>query len=344
MKISTIKEYEPNETRVAITPESAKKLSNLGFSVFVQKDAGKSANFTNSEYEKYANISSVELEILGDSDIILKVQPPSTKHSFGEAEFARKGSIIIGFMNPYHNAEMIEFYANKNITLIAMDLVPRYTKAQSFDALSSQANLMGYRAVLEASYIFSRTMPMFMTSAGTTPAAKVLILGAGVAGLQAIATARRLGAIVHAYDVRIAAKEQVESLGAKFLHPDENFDFASIGGYAKEVTNHFAKRQEEMLYENISKFDIIICTAMIPGKKAPILISKKMINTMKPGSVIVDIAANSGGNTELTTLNKINEVNGVQIVGYSNYLTNIAGSASKLYANNLANLVTYLFK
>ncbi|NDB82335.1 MAG: Re/Si-specific NAD(P)(+) transhydrogenase subunit alpha [Alphaproteobacteria bacterium] len=344
MKISTIKEYGSTEKRVAITPDSAKKLTNLGFQVSVQKDAGLLSNFANEEYAKFAHVSNVELEILGDSDVIVKVQPPLIDNSFAEAEFAKEGSVIIGFMNPYVNSSMIEFYANKGVSLIAMEFVPRTSKAQSFDALSSQANLAGYRAVLEAAQIYSKTMPTFMTSAGTTIAAKVLVLGTGVAGLQAIATARRLGAVVSAYDVRAAAKEQVESLGAKFLHPDILSDFSGAGGYAEVVSKDFALRQEEMLHEKIDKFDIVISTAMIPGKKAPILISRSMIEKMRPGSVIVDLAASSGGNTEVTNINKITEINKVKIIGYSNYTSGISDDASKLYASNIANLIIYLFK
>ncbi len=344
MKIATIKEHDNSECRVSITPDSSKKLIQSGFEISVQQDIGLLANFTNEEYAKHTKLSNVELEILGDSDIITKVQPPLVNSNYAEAQFAKAGSVIIGFMNPYHNKEMIEFYSKKKVSLIAMDLVPRSTKAQSFDALSSQASLIGYRAVIDAVSIYDRAAPMMMTAAGSISAARVLVLGAGVAGLQAIATAKRLGAIVYGYDVRSAAKEQVESLGAKFMHPDVGLDFTDAGGYAKEVSSDFAKRQEEMLEDKINQFDIVITTAMIPGKKAPILLTKAIVEKMRPGSVIVDIAASSGGNCVLTEIDKIVEHSKVKILGYSNFASRIANDASKLYANNIANLILYLFK
>ncbi|MDX1924162.1 MAG: Re/Si-specific NAD(P)(+) transhydrogenase subunit alpha [Rickettsiaceae bacterium] len=344
MKIATIKEYEHNESRVAITPESAKKLAKAGFEVCLQKDAGAAAFFANEEYEKFAKVSSVALEILADSDIIAKVQPPAINGELYECEFAKPGSVIIGFMQPHQNKKMIEFYAKKKISLLAMDLVPRTTKAQSFDALSSQAGLMGYRAVTEAANLFSRSFSMLMTSAGTISPAKVLVVGAGVAGLAAIAAAKRLGAVVTAYDVRAASKEQVESLGAKFIHPDESLDFSTSSGYAKEVTNDFAQKQDQMFHEKIDKFDIVILTAMIPGKKAPVIITKSMVEKMPKGSVIVDLAASTGGNCELTERDKIIDFHGISIIGYSNFAGRIPHDASRLYANNIANLVQYLYK
>lgn len=344
MKISTIKENIKGENRVSITPESAKLMKSIGFDVVIEKNCGLQSNFPDSEYQDYAKISSVPLEILADADIITKVQPSPKNMEFSEADLAKKGSIIIGFFNPYYNKDLIDYYSSKKITLLSMELVPRITKAQSFDALSSQANLVGYRSVIEASYHFQKAFPMLMTAAGTINPAKVLVIGAGVAGLQAIATAKRLGASVFAYDVRAAAKEQVESLGAKFIHPDETSDFSSTGGYAKEVSHDFAKRQEEMLEKEISKFDIIITTAMIPGKKAPILIKNSMISKMKEGSVIVDIAANSGGNCEASKIGEISKYNGVKIISHENFASLISQDASKLYAKNIANLLTYLFK
>ncbi|MDX2050669.1 MAG: Re/Si-specific NAD(P)(+) transhydrogenase subunit alpha [Rickettsiaceae bacterium] len=344
MKIATIKETANYETRVSISPESSKLLRNNGFDVCIEKDAGLLSDFTNEAYLNFAHISSVPLEILADSNIITKVQPPEISGKHNESEFAKSGSIIIGFMNPYQNKEMIKFYANKKITLLAMELVPRITKAQSFDALSSQANLNGYRAVIEAASLLKSAFPMLMTAAGSITPAKVLILGAGVAGLQAIATAKRLGAIVTAYDVRAAAKEQVESLGAKFVHPDVSVDFSAKTGYASEVSGEFAARQEDMLLNIIDKFNIVITTAQIPGKKAPKLITKDMVEKMRYGSVIIDLAADSGGNCEVTSKLKIIEHKGVQVAGFSNYYNKVSNDASRLYSKNIANLILYLFK
>lgn len=344
MKISTIKEKAKNESRVAITPETAKIFSNASFDVAIEKGAGLSSNFKDEAYQDYAKLSSVPLEILADADIILKLQPSEIEDTISESHFAKEGAIIIGFFNPYHNQGLIEYYARKKISLLSMELVPRITKAQAFDALSSQANLIGYRAVIEAAYVFKRAFPMLMTAAGTIVPAKILVLGAGVAGLQAIATAKRLGAVVFGYDVRAAAREQVESLGAKFIHPDEKADFSGEGGYAKETSQDFAKRQDEMLENEIAKFDIVISTAMIPGKTAPLLLKHSMIEKMKEGSVIVDLAANSGGNCEDTKKGEIIVRNGVTIIGYENFAARIAQDASKLYAKNLANLISFLFK
>jgi H+-translocating NAD(P) transhydrogenase subunit alpha len=346
MKIAAIQEKQNGEYRTSVTPDTVKIFLKNNFEVVLEKDIGKNSNFIDSEYEKNGGrISSVPLEILSDADIILKVQPSDIKDKFSEAEFAKEGSVIIGFFSPHQNQDLIKYYASKRISLLSMELVPRTTKAQSFDALSSQSNLVGYRAVIDAANYFSKAFPMFMTAAGTIQPAKVLVLGAGVAGLQAVATAKRLGASVFAYDVRLAAKEQVESLGGKFLHPDSNIsDQSSDSGYAKEVDSEFATKQNQMLEAEISKFDIVITTAQIPGKKAPVLITKKMVSLMKKGSVIVDIAASSGGNCEHTKSGSVVSIDGVNIVGYNNFSSKIASSSSALYARNLANLVTYLFK
>ncbi len=344
MKISALKEKASNEKRVAITPETAKIFVKAGYEVCIEKGAGLASNYTDQEYtEAGAKISSVPLEVISDADIIAKVQFSPEHETHTEKEFAKESALIIGLLNPYSNDSLIDFYTEKKINLLSLDLVPRTTKAQSFDALSSQANLVGYRAVIEASYQYLRAFPMLMTAAGTITPAKIFVLGAGVAGLQAIATARRLGASVFGYDVRTTAKEQVESLGAKFIHPDLSADFSNAGGYATSVDSEFGKRQEAMLLEEISKFDIVISTAMIPGKKAPILITKEMIGKMKHGSIIVDIAASSGGNSEWTRMNQIVEENGVKIIGYENFASKISNDASKLYAKNIANLVTYMF-
>lgn len=345
MKIASIKETQKDELRTALTPDSSKLLVKSNFEINYEKDAGLSSNFINAEYETHnVKILSSSKDVLKDADIIFKVNLADSSEKNTEAQHAKEGAIIIGFMKPYENQKLIEYYAKKNISLMAMELVPRSTLAQSFDALSSQANLIGYRAVLEGAYQYAKAMPMLMTAAGTVTPAKVLVLGAGVAGLQAIATAKRLGASVSAYDVRAAAKEQVESLGAKFMHPDISKDFSGDGGYAKEIDEDFGRRQEEMLNNEISKFDMVITTAQIPGKKAPILITKNMANLMKAGSVIIDIATSSGGNCEISKDGISHNKNGVCVVGFNNFASKIASSASHLYSRNLANLVKYLFK
>lgn len=345
MKISAIKEKAKNEKRVAITPETVKTYIKTGFEVCLEKGIGENSYFSDEAYiDAGAKLSSVPMEILSDADIILKVQFSPEEENYSEKAFVKEGALIIGLLNPYANSELVQYYSSKKVDLLAMELVPRTTKAQGFDALSSQANLVGYRAMIEAANLYARAIPMFMTAAGTIVPAKVLILGAGVAGLQAIATAKRLGASVFAYDVRAAAKEQVESLGAKFLYPEEKLDLSNNEIYAKETDKDFAAKQEEMLENEISKFDIVITTAMIPGKTAPILITTNMVHKMKPGSVIIDIAAATGGNCEATRIGGVFEENGVKILGYENFASNIAHDASKLYAKNIANLISYLSK
>jgi len=344
MKIAVLKEKAQGETRVAVTPDVAASFIKAGFSIVIEKDAGFLAGFTDDAYKTAgANISSVPLEIVSDADIILKVQPTPIEDKINELEFAKKGAAIIGFLSPYNNKFLTQTYAEKNITALAMELVPRITKAQGMDALSSQSNLAGYRAVVEAAYHFKRGMPMLMTAAGTVASAKVLVLGAGVAGLQAIATAKRLGGIVSAYDVRAAAKEQVESVGAKFIQVEEA-SFEGKGGYAAEVTKDYMRKQEQVLFDHVKRNDIVITTAQIPGKQAPNLVSKEMIMAMNNGSIVVDMATSSGGNVALSEKDKLIVHNGVTIIGYSNLATHIPYDSSRLYAKNLYNLVTHIFK
>ena len=344
MKIAVLKEKAKGENRVAVTPDIAERFIKAGYSIIVEKNAGTSAGFSDESYKNVgAKISSVPLEIISDADIILKVQPSPVEDRVGEVEFAQKNAVIIGFLSPYDNKFLTQTYAEKNITALAMELVPRITKAQSMDALSSQTNLAGYRSVIEAAYHFKRGMPMLMTAAGTVSAAKVLVLGAGVAGLQAIATAKRLGGIVTAYDVRAAASEQVASLGGKFICV-EGDNLEGSGGYAAVGSEEFNRKQEELLAQHVAKSDIIITTAQIPGKPAPKLISKEMVNSMNNGSVIVDMATISGGNVEVSELDKVVSYNGVTIIGYSNLANNIPYDASRLYAKNLYNLVNHLFQ
>lgn len=346
IKIAALKERTKGENRTAITPEIAKLYTKKGYSVFVEKSIGVTANFIDEDYKAAgAKVSDVPLEIISDADIILKVQPSPIEEILNEVNIAKVGATIVGLLSPYSHSKYIDKAISKNLSTIAMELVPRVTKAQSMDVLSSQGNLAGYRAVIEACYYYNRAFPMMITAAGTINPAKVLIIGVGVAGLQAIATAKRLGAIVSAYDVRAATKEQVESLNAKFVYPSTGLvDQADQSGYAKEVTRDFAAIQEEFLLGIIANFDIVITTAQIPGKKAPMLLTKNMISKMKLGSVIVDISTATGGNVEDSVADKIINTKGVKIIGWSNIATTVASDASKLYAKNLYNFLEHAIK
>lgn len=344
MKIGVLKEKAKGEQRVAVTPDIAAKFIKAGYEIAIEKGAGESAGFLDQEYvDAGVKVSGVPLEVISDADIILKVQPSPAEVKTGELEFAKKGAVLIGFLSPYNNKFLTQTYAEKNITSLAMELVPRTTKAQSMDALSSQSNLAGYRAVIESAYHFKKGMPMLMTAAGTVAAAKVLVLGAGVAGLQAIATAKRLGGIVTGYDVRAAAGEQVESLGGKFICV-EGEALEGSGGYAAVGSEEFNIKQESLLREVVPKQDIVITTAQIPGKPAPKLLTKEMVNSMKTGSVIVDMATISGGNVEVSEKDKVVSYNGITIIGNSNLANNIAYDSSRLYSKNLFNLVTHIFQ
>lgn len=342
MKIVALKERALNEARTAITPEVAKSLIKKGLLVTVEKDIGLLSGFPDKDYiQAGANVSSVPLEIISDADVILKVQPSPLDYKYSELEFAKESAIVIGLLSPYSNQDYISGLAKKKLTGIAMELVPRITRAQNMDVLSSQSNLAGYRAVIESSYYFSRAFPMMMTAAGTISPCKVLILGVGVAGLQAIATAKRLGAAVSAYDVRLATKEQVESLGAKFVSPELNVDSQDKSGYASEVSSDYKVKQEEFLAGIIKNYDIIITTAQIPGKKAPLLVTKEMVKSMKHGSVILDMATSSGGNVEGSVADQIIDSNGITIIGTVNLASKIATDSSKLYSKNLYNFLDY---
>jgi NAD(P) transhydrogenase subunit alpha len=343
MKIAAIRERGKGEVRTAITPDVVKLYVKKGYRVFVERGIGAGAHYLDADYENAgAVVSSVLLEILSDADIILKVQPTPLIDQFNEIDMAKEGATIIGLLSPYSNIEYLEKASARKLSTIAMELVPRVTKAQGMDVLSSQSNLAGYRGVIEASYYFDRAFPMMMTAAGTINPAKTLILGIGVAGLQAIATAKRLGSIVSAYDVRLATKEQAESLGAKFVYPSELMsDSEDKTGYAKEVSKDFAAIQEKFLNQIIDKFDIVITTAQIPGKKAPLLITKEMVAKMRHGSVIVDMAASSGGNVEDSVEDKIVIKKGVKIIAWNNLAVKIAGDSSRLYAKNLYNFLDY---
>ena len=340
MRIGSILENQSIEKRVAITPEVVKKYTSLGFELCLIKNYGIHLGINDEDYLKVgAKISEDEKEILKSSDIIVQLGMLSDEKS----SLIKENQIIVGVLNPYINKEKLENLAKKKINLFSLELLPRITRAQSMDILSSQANLAGYKAVIESFSNFEKAVPMMMTAAGTVPAAKVLVVGAGVAGLQAIATAKRMGAIVFATDVRMASKEQVESLGGKFLTVEGSENLETEGGYAKEASEDFKKKQEDLLSETLKKIDIVVCTALIPGKKAPLIIKDEMIKNMQSGSIIYDLAAVQGGNTAFTQADKIIEKNGVKIMGESNILNKLPISASSLYAKNMFNFVDNLF-
>ena len=338
--IGSVKEDLSIEKRISITPDVVKKFVDLQLSVFLEKGYGEHLGISDDDFKtRGANFCSSSKEVFEKSDIILKVNYPLKE----EVDLLKNESILIGQFVPSINKEEINNLNKKNIKIFSLNLLPRITRAQSMDVLSSQANLAGYKAVIESFSKFEKAIPMMMTAAGTVPAAKILIIGAGVAGLQAIATAKRMGAIVFATDVRAAAKEQVESLGGKFLSVEGSENLETAGGYAKEASEAFKKKQEELLRETIKKIDIIICTALIPGKKAPLIIKEDMIKNMKSGTLIYDLAASQGGNAAFSEKDKIVEKNGVKIIGESNILNKLPVSASNLYAKNLFNFVSNLY-
>jgi NAD(P) transhydrogenase subunit alpha len=340
MKIGSVLENQENERRISITPDVIKKYTSLGFEVLLSENYGRHIGINDDEYLNLGvKILKDDKEIISSSDIIVQLgMLPDDKSSI-----IKENQILIGVLNPYENKDKLESLAKKKIRLFSLELLPRITRAQSMDILSSQANLAGYKAVIESFANFQKAIPMMMTAAGTIPAAKVLVVGAGVAGLQAIATAKRMGAIVFATDVRMASKEQVESLGGKFLTVEGSENLETEGGYAKEASEDFKNKQEELLTETLKKIDIVICTALIPGKKAPLIVKDNMFNDMQPGSVIYDLAAIQGGNTAFTEVNKIIEKNGVKIMGESNILNKLPISSSSLYAKNVFNFVDNLF-
>ena len=340
MKIGSILENKDIEKRIAITPEIVKKYISLGFEICISENYGAHLGIRDKEYlDLGVKISKNDTEIINNSDVIVQLGILSDDKS----SLLKENQSLIGVLNPYDNREKLSKLVKKKINIFSLELLPRITRAQSMDILSSQANLAGYKAVIESFANFEKAIPMMMTAAGTIPAAKVLVVGAGVAGLQAIATAKRMGAIVFATDVRMASKEQVESLGGKFLTVEGSENLETEGGYAKEASDDFKKKQEELLSETLKKIDIVICTALIPGKKAPVIIKDDMINQMQSGSVIYDLAAIQGGNTAFTVVDKIVEKNGVKIMGESNILNKLPVSASSLYAKNMFNFVDNLF-
>lgn len=349
MKLAVPKERRAHETRVAITPETAKKYIAQGFIVHVEKGAGQLSNYTDESYVAAgAKIIDDIAALLSDADVVLKVQRPllAGEGDIDELSLFKSDAILLSILSPYNFPESLAAYAKANVIAMALEFVPRITRAQSMDILSSQSNLAGYRAVLDAAYEYSRAFPMMMTAAGTIAPARVMVLGAGVAGLQAIATAKRLGAIVSATDVRPAAKEQVESLGGKFVmvESDEMKNAETAGGYAKEMSDDFKQKQQALVAETIKKQDVVICTALIPGRKAPQLVSEDMVRSMRPGSVIIDLAVEQGGNCAFAQLGEVIDVDGVSIVGHHNFPGRVATDASALYAKNLLNYLTLLVK
>jgi NAD(P) transhydrogenase subunit alpha len=340
MRVAVLKEDAAVEPRVAATPESVKKLVGLGASVAVEAGAGAAAGLRDERYrEAGATIAASAQEALGDADLVLKVRRPDDLSGY------RRGAAVVALMDPYGNEAALKRMADAGVMAFALELIPRITRAQAMDVLSSQANLAGYQAVIDAAAHFSRAMPMMMTAAGTVPAARVFIMGAGVAGLQAIATARRLGAVVSATDVRPAAKEQVASLGAKFIAvEDEEFKAAeTAAGYAKEMSKAYQAKQAALVKEHIAKQDIVVTTALIPGRPAPKLVSREMVASMADGSVIVDLAVERGGNVEGAVPGEIAKAGGVTIIGHLNMAGRIPASASALLARNINAFVEPMF-
>ena len=340
MKIGSIAENLKSEKRVAITPEVAKKFIANNFEVSLQKNYAKHLGFDDKDYESInVKILANEKEVFQNSEVLVQLNLPS-KSLFDNFS---QNKTLVGVLNPYQNKKDLEELVQKKVNCFSLELLPRITRAQSMDVLSSQANLAGYKAVVESFGNFEKAIPMMMTAAGTIPAAKVLVVGAGVAGLQAIATAKRMGAIVFATDVRMASKEQVESLGGKFLTVEGSENMETEGGYAKEASDEFKQKQEELLSETLKKIDIVICTALIPGKKAPVILKENMLDNMNSGSIIYDLAAVQGGNTSATKVDEVVIRNGVKIMGDSNILNKLAVSASNLYSKNIYNFILNLY-
>ena len=338
MIVGSVKEDALQDKRISITPETAKSLNDLGLQVYLEKNYAEHIGISDENYKNVKFLDDPN-EIIKNSDLLAQVNCPSKKL----IENFKENSIILGILSPEKNKDTLNSLLKKNINPFSLELLPRITRAQSMDVLSSQANLAGYRAVIDSIYEFEKAIPMMMTAAGTVPAAKVLVIGAGVAGLQAIATAKRLGAIVSATDVRTASKEQVESLGGKFLTVESSENLETKGGYAKEVGEDFKKKQAQMLEKAVSNSDIIICTALIPGKPAPRIISEKMIDGMKQGSVIFDLAVTQGGNAAYSEVDKTVVKKGVKIIGISNVMNKLPVTASSLYAKNIFSFIRNLY-
>ena len=340
MNLASVSENRNFEKRISLTPDIAKKYLDLGFNLSLPTNYGAHLGFKDSDYKVHGvNILNDEKEIVSKADILIQLNLPDDH----KLSLLKENQTLIGTLNSLSNQEKLESLKKKKINCFSLEMLPRITRAQSMDILSSQANLAGYKAVIEAFQVYEKAIPMMMTAAGTVPAAKVLVVGAGVAGLQAIATAKRMGAIVFATDVRMASKEQVESLGGKFLSVEGSENLETEGGYAKEASEDFKKKQEELLSETLKKIDIIICTALIPGKEAPKIIKSEMFDNLQPGSVIYDLAAVQGGNTVYTEVDKVIEKNEIKILGETNILNKLPISASNLYAKNVFNFISNLY-
>ena len=340
MIVGSIREDLRLEKRVSLTPETSKNIIGMGLKVCIEKDYANHLGIEDNDYKIVgAEIKSSATEVLSFCNLLTKVNCPSTNEING----LKEKTILIGMLNPSKNKDQINEIIKKKISIFSLELLPRITRAQSMDVLSSQSNLAGYRAVIDCVSEFEKAVPMMMTAAGTVPAAKVLVIGAGVAGLQAIATAKRLGAIVSATDVRAASKEQVESLGGKFLSVKESEDMETVGGYAKEASDEYKKKQAEMMREALRKNDIVICTALIPGKPAPRILSEDLVKLMKPGSIIYDLAAEQGGNSAFSEAGKINLINGIKVIGVKSLMNTLPLTASSLYAKNLFSFIRNLY-
>jgi len=340
MIVGSIKEDIKLEKRVSVTPESAKNIINLGLNVQIEKGYAEHIGIPDKLYlDNGVQIKNSPKDIIENSDLLLKVGCPNND----EINLIKKNLILVGIFNPSNNETKLKELLKKETKIFSLELLPRITRAQSMDVLSSQSNLAGYRAVIDSVAEFEKAVPMMMTAAGTVPAAKVLVIGAGVAGLQAIATAKRIGAIVSATDVRAASKEQVESLGGKFLTVEQSEDMETAGGYAKETSDEYKKKQAEMMREALKKNDIVICTALIPGKPAPRILTEDLVKLMKPGSIIYDLAAEQGGNSAFSEEGKINLVNGIKIMGVKSLMNRLPLTASSLYAKNLFSFIRNLY-
>jgi NAD(P) transhydrogenase subunit alpha len=346
MVIAVPKEILPGENRVACVPDVASKLIKSGFQVHVEKDAGLNAGYTNEMYEK-AGVKVVNLnELYSLADVVVKVQRPLDHPIAGknELDLLKEGTILITFLYPLNYPELAQKCAVKKINVISMDMIPRTTLAQKMDALSSQANIAGYKSVIMCADALGKIFPLLMTAAGTISAAKVVIMGAGVAGLQALGTAKRLGAIVEVSDIRPAVKEEVQSLGGKFIEVETDASMQDAGGYAKEASPEFLKKQKELIFKHITEADIVITTALVPGKKAPVLVTEEMVKQMRPGSVVLDMAVEFGGNCEISEMGKTVKKHGVTIIGEPNLPSLVPTHSSEMYAKNLLNLVQYISK
>ena len=340
MIVGSIKEDLTLEKRVSLTPDTAKNIMGLGLKLCIEKNYANHLGIKDNEYEEIGvEIKSSADEVLNSSNLIIKVNCPIEK----DINKLKDNTILVGMLNPSKNKDQISKIISKKIKIFSLELLPRITRAQSMDVLSSQSNLAGYRAVVDCIAEFEKAVPMMMTAAGTVPAAKVLVIGAGVAGLQAIATSKRLGAIVSATDVRTASKEQVESLGGKFLNVEQIEDMETEGGYAKEASDDYKKKQAEMMKEALKKNDIVICTALIPGKPAPRILTEDLVKLMKPGSIIYDLAAEQGGNSAFSEAGKINVVEGIKIIGVKSLMNRLPLTASSLYSKNLFSFIRNLY-